>query len=233
MPALRQISDGLHTCEDQRDLPGGLRLPIRTTVVELRGGGVLVHSPTPLDDALAAAVGALGPVKHLVAPSLLHHVSLSAWQQRFPEAALWAPAGLARKRPDLRIDRRLGTSGEEGPPWGSAFEPLPLAGCPSLAEVVFFHAASKTLVCSDLLFNIRAPETRATRVVLALMGTNGKLAMSRAWWRYARDRAALAASLERVLARDFVRLLPGHGEVFESPDAPAVCRAALAWGLGA
>jgi hypothetical protein len=236
MPPLNAFSDGLHTAEDSLRLPGNVRLPIRMTVVELPDGGVLVHSPTPPDPALVDAVTAIGPVRHLVAPNLLHHVSVGAWHERFPSATLWAPAGLARKRPDLRVQATLGpaepgSAAPAAPPWAATFEPLPLAGCPSLDETVFFHGASRSLVCTDLLFNIRVPATWTTGLVLTLMGTRGKLAMSRAWRRYGRDRAALAESLERVLTRDFRRVLPGHGDVFQDEGAVAACRAALAWGL--
>ncbi len=223
---LRAVGADLFTSEDRARLPGGVMLPIRMTVVRLPSGGVLVHSPTPLRDGLADAVAALGPVRVLVAPSLEHHMSAAAWHARFPEATLWGAPGLRRKQPALAIGA---TFDEVVPPWAEAFTPLALGGCPALNEIVFFHAASGTLVCSDLLFNIRTPEGWATKLVLTLMGTRGRLAMSRLWRRYGRDRAALRASLEQMLAWKFTRLLPAHGDVFEAPDAPAACRAALAW----
>jgi hypothetical protein len=226
---LRELGAELFTVEDRLRLPGGVRLPIRATIARLPDGGVLVHSPTPPRDGLADAVAALGPVRALVAPNLLHHRWAGAWHGRFPEATLWAAPGLARKRADLRVGATLGA---DAAPWADAFAPLALEGCPALAEHVFFHAASATLVCSDLLFHVRAPETWATSLVLALAGTRGRLAMSRAWWRYARDRRALWASLERLLAWPFSRVLVGHGDVFEAPDAPARCREAFARVLG-
>ena len=42
---------------------------------------------------------------------------------------------------------------------------------------------------------------------------------------------ALKAGVERMLAWDFVRVLPGHGDVFESPGARRRARAALGWVL--
>jgi hypothetical protein len=78
---------------------------------------------------------------------------------------------------------------------------------------------------------VRTPATWATSLVLTLMGTRGKLAMSRAWRAFARDRVALGNSLLPVLELDFVRVLPGHGDVFEAADARDACRAALAWAL--
>ena len=39
----------------------------RMTVIRLPDGGLWLHSPTPLDDGLRAAIDALGPVAHIVA----------------------------------------------------------------------------------------------------------------------------------------------------------------------
>ena len=110
---------------------------------------------------------------------------------------------------------------------------MPLAGCPPLSEVLFLHAESRTLLCGDLLFNVRHPATWATKLLLSLMGTNGRFAASRLLRRYTKDRRALAASLEPIFAWDFGRVLPGHGEVFEAEggDAVPAVRAALAWAL--
>jgi hypothetical protein len=224
---LRQIAEGLWTAEDELRLPGGVRLPIRATIVVLPAGELLVHSPTPLGADLAAAVERLGRVAHLVAPNLLHHVSLSAWLARFPQARVWAVPGLERKRRDIPIAGLLDGDGDTAPPWAAHFAPRALAGCPGLRETVFFHAASRTLVCSDLLFNVRDPRGWATKLVLTLAGTRGRFAMSRAWRRYAADRAALSASLRRMLEWPFTRVIVGHGDVLEADDAPARVRAAI------
>jgi hypothetical protein len=106
-----------------------------------------------------------------------------------------------------------------------------LAGAPGLNETVFLHRPSRSLLVSDLLFNVQEPANFVTGLVLRVMGTHGRLAMSRAWRRYTRDRQALKASLEKMLAWDFTRILPAHGAIHESADAPDRARAALAWAL--
>ena len=59
-----------------------------------------------------------------------------------------------------------------------------------------------------------------TRVVLTVMGTSGgRLAQSRAWRFLARDRVALRAALDRVLALPVQRVLPCHGPVAEVDPA--------------
>jgi hypothetical protein len=223
--ALRQIADGLWTVEDETPLPGGVWLPTRATIVQLAGGELLVHSPTPFRGYLAQSVERLGRVAHLVAPNLLHHLSVAHWAQRFPTAQVWGVEELSRKRPDLHLSGALDAG--DAPPWAGELEPLALAGCPRLRETVFFHKPTRTLLCSDLLFHVRTPRNWATSLVLTLAGTRGRFAMSRAWWRYAADRPALKASLARVLAWPFTRVVVGHGDVLEADDAPAQVRAAI------
>jgi hypothetical protein len=142
---------------------------------------------------------------------------------------------LREKKPELSFAGVLGDGASPSPNWAGEIAALPIAGAPGLGEVVFFHAASRSLVFSDMLFNVRRPATAMTGFVLALAGTKGRFAMSRAWWRFARDRAALKRSVEQMLAWDFVRVIPGHGEIFENVpgdgDTRADTRAALAWML--
>jgi hypothetical protein len=246
--ALVPVADDVWAIEDRVRQPGGVILPLRATVVRLPGGEILVHAPTPLRPGLIEEVTELGPVRHLVAPSRLHHLSMGSWSVRFPEARLWGAHGLRQKRRDLVFTGELGggeadASGDRAaapPPFADTLQPLLLAGAPALSEVVFFHRPSRSLLCADLLFNVRRPETFSTRLVLSLMGTNGRLAMSRVWRFYTKDRLALRASLEHMLEWDFARLVPAHGEIHPAEseggaaravDARADIRAALAWAL--
>ena len=117
-------------------------------------------------------------------------------------------------------------------PWAGVLDQISLAGAPKLNEVVFLHRASRSLLVTDLLFNVTTPDNWLTGLVLRLMGTYKRLGPSRLLrWRLTKDRRALKADVERMLAWDFVRLLPGHGEVFASPDARAQVRASLGWVL--
>ena len=232
---LRPIADGLWTMDILKRFPLGVRLPVRGTVVRLAGGGLWVHSPTPLSPELGAAVDALGPVRHLVGPSRLHHLSLGPWAARYPAAQLWAAPGLAKKRADLSFAGDICGASDAGappPPWADEIQPLPLLGAPGLGEVAFVHRASQTLICTDLLFNVRQPATRLTALLLTMMGTRGRFAMSRVWRRYTKDRAALKASVERLLACEFTRVVPAHGEVFAGDGTLNVrdaTRTALSW----
>src|SRR5262249_17619411 len=84
----------------------GLHLTATMAVLRLDGdGGPLLYSPGAMTPERRAAVEALGRVAHLYAPNLYHHAWIAEWAAAFPSARLHAPAALADKRRDLRIDR--------------------------------------------------------------------------------------------------------------------------------
>ncbi|MDB4976711.1 MAG: hypothetical protein JWN48_5052 [Myxococcaceae bacterium] len=210
--------------------PLGLRLPARMTALPFGAGKLALVSPVPIDDALAADLARLGEVQYLIAPNLLHHLYLAAASQRYPGARVIAPAGLRAKRPDLTIHADL----EDGLPaeLEAAVQLVRIEGAPALAEHVFFHRATRTLVVTDLVFHVLRPQGAFTKLVLTLVGCRGKLAQSVVWRIMVRDRRAAAASVEQLLALPFETLVMAHGEVLRE-DARARLAGALSWLLPA
>jgi hypothetical protein len=199
------------------------------TVIRLPEG-VWIHSAVPITDALAAEIEALGPVAHIVAPNTMHHLHAAAAADRWPEATLWMTPELAHKRPDLRS--LTGTRvlvGES--PWPGV-EVLAIAGAPTIGEAVFFHVASKTLLVTDLLFNV-TDASGLLGLVLRGMGAFRVLAQSRVWRFAARDKAALAESGKRLLEWEFDRLIPCHGDIVDAGAHDRVRAALEGWMLRA
>lgn len=210
MALLTPVTADVWTHETTLFLPLGLRLPLRMTVVRLPSGRVLIHNPVALDDELAADIASRGPVAELVAPNLSHHLFLGPAAKRFPAAAVRGPRGLAAKKADVAF---AGELGDEAPSaYEGALETVAVAGAPRLGEVVFFHRPSRTLLVTDLVFNVQRPANAATACVLTLTGTRGRLAKSRIWSLLTKDHAALSSSLARVLAWDFTQVLMAHGD---------------------
>src|SRR6187401_1417849 len=144
------------TFDHAQRLPGRFHFPTRMTVLGLAGGKLALISPIPIDEALASRLRALGDVAFLIAPNLLHHFYLGSASERYPDAQVLAPRRLSAKRKDLRIDGAL----EDGlpPALGEAVEAVKLDGTPALDEFTFYHRATRTLVVTDLVFNIVRPE---------------------------------------------------------------------------
>jgi len=209
--------------EAELNLQEGMHLRMRMTVVRLANGALWLCSPIQIDPALAGELAALGEVQDIVAPNRFHRRFATAAKQRYPGARLWAAPGLAQKKPEIPFDGTL----SEKTDWGNELQSLFLAGAPAWSEHVFFHRPSRTLICTDLLFNIRGESHRLTRFFYRLFGMWQRFGPNRLWRWLPKDRAALAASIERMLAWNIHRVVMAHGDPIEI-DGPATLRAVLA-----
>jgi hypothetical protein len=203
----------------------GLRLGTRMTVVRLPKGGLLLHSVVPMTPALRTQVEALGPVQHMVLPDLYHHLHVGPWSLAFPKARVHAPPGMARKRPDLRIDAEL--SEVPHPDWEAELKPFFISGC-GLRETVFLHPRTRTLIAADLVENFKHSPHWFTRGYFRAAGLYGRVGFSRFLRFLYKDRPRARASLERVLAEDFDRILLAHGETIPHGGKQAL-RLAYDW----
>lgn len=203
----------------------GLEVGTRMTAVRLRDGALWLHSPVAIDEALRAELDALGTVRFAVAPNRFHHLFVGDVRAAWPDVELHLAPGLDRKRPDLADARVLG---DEPPPgWAGQLEQCLVRGFPLVNEVVFFHPPSRTLVAADLAFHI-GDESPLTTRLLARLGGAGDFGPTYLERLLARDRAAARASLERILAWDFERVIVSHGSVLERGGREAL-RAGYAW----
>jgi hypothetical protein len=209
---LTSLAPGLWGFEHDLFMPGGLHFRGRTTVVRLPSGGVLLHSPNPIDDALANAIEALGPVEVLVAPNCLHHLHFGAAAERWPTARRWGAPGLAEKRPDLSFHHTLGA---EKADWDTTFTPHFVAGIPWMNESVFFHAESGSLVVTDLFFHIQQPANWQSRWFFWMYGVLGRPKQSPIVRFMAKDKPAAGRSARSLLELPVQRLVPAHGPVVE------------------
>ena len=203
----------------------GLHVGTRMTVVKLSSGGLLLHSPVPVDEDLAAELAALGEVKHIVCPNLFHHVFAAEVKQRYPDALLHGPAKLAGKRKDLTLDAIL--SETPHPDWGDDFELVFIEGS-MLQETVFYHSASRTLIAADLIENFRQCDHGFTRWYLKL----GGLWQKPGWHPILRlvylNRRKARASITRILEWPFEKLSLAHGDVI-TENARNQARHGLEW----
>lgn len=212
--------------EDHHDLfmPGGVHFPCRMTTVRLADGTLLLHSPVPIDDALAAELEALGTVAHLVAPNNLHHLFFSSAAERWPTASCWVAPGLPAKLATLPPHSVLG---RETPPWADTLEPHFIDGIPWMEEHAFFHRPSGSLLVTDLFFHMKSPANWLSSTLFWLMGIKGRPAQSPLVARSAKDKPAAGRSARALLQLPCERLVPCHGPVIED-DAPAVLSQVLA-----
>lgn len=206
----------------------GFPYPTRMAVVRLSDGGAWVWSPVTMTDELFDSVSNVGPVKHIVSPNKIHHLFLAEWSERFPEARVYSPPGLAKRRPDLRFDAELGDVPDAG--WEADIDQVIFRGSMAMEEVVFFHIASRTAIICDLIQ--RHPEATMTGwkgMLMKLDGLVGEQGSTPREWRasFIRRRKTRAAR-EKVLRWKPERLLIAHGDCAQTGATPII-ENALGW----
>ena len=224
---LRLIADDLWVA-DQPLRYLGVALTTRMTIVRLADGALVVHSPIRLTDELRSAAASAGRVRFIIAPNRFHHLFVPDWQQAYPDAQTFCAPGLDTKRADLKFTAILG----DDPPtaWANEMDQAFMRAFPPLNEIVFFHRKTRTLIFTDLLFNIARHDSAYGRFLLRLDGAFRGLAIPRSFrLLLRRRRPECAAFLNRLLSWDFDRVILAHGEIINSGAKPAVERA---WRFG-
>jgi hypothetical protein len=206
----------------------GIPFPTRMCVVRLAGGGLWLHSPIAATPARLDALRALGSVQHIVAPNKFHHLFVNSWRDEFPQATNWAEAALARRKPKLRFDRTLDDAAQAE--WSADLDQVIFRGSNVLAEAVFYHRSSRSVIFTDLIQNHDpAGETsffRWLKRVNRCLAPDGE--SPRDWRLTVRDRVSARAALRRVLAWDIERVVLSHGICIER-DGHAFVERAFSW----
>jgi hypothetical protein len=223
--ALTPFGDGVWLSTDPVGILG-LRFTATMAVLRLRDESLLLYSPVAMTPARRAAVEAMGPITHLYAPNTYHHLWVGDWAAAFPSARLHAPASLARKRRDLRIDRTHGSDPE--PAFAGIIDEVRIEGF-RLEESVLVYRPAHTLVVADLVHNIGRPSHWWTALYTRMMGFYDRVALSRMIrWAAFPDRRATRRSLDDLFTRTFDRLVVGHGAPVIDGAREALA-AAYAW----
>jgi hypothetical protein len=222
--ALRKLAANLWVADRPLPLVVG-DIGTRMTVIRLAGGGLLLHSPVRLDAETRRALDDVGTVRAVVAPSKVHHFFVGDYIAAYPAARILGAPGLAEKRRDLAFHGVL----SDDPPaeWRGEIEQHVFRGATAINEVVFFHPATRTLLLTDLAFNVPANTTagRRARLFYWLVGAKGRFGPHRIARLMIRDRAAARASVQKILQWNFDRVIVTHGDVWESGGRERVAAA--------
>lgn len=206
----------------------GFRYPTRAVVIRLASGDLWVCSPVGLNDEMRAQLAALGPVRHIVAPNSLHHLSLPQWAAAYRDTRIHAPPGLREKRADIRFDDDLGD--RPNPDWADEIDQVVMRGNRITSEVVFFHKASRTVLFTDLLQQFPPGWFSGWRRIVArldlMIGPEPRVPRK---FRLAfSDRKAARAALQRILDWPAERVIMAHGAPV-TQDGRAFLLRAFSW----
>ena len=198
--------DGTH-----RMLPG-ISTTVRSTAVTTRDGVVLI-APIDFTPQQRAEIHAMGEVVAIVEPNR-HHTTYAAQAKNwFPRADLWGAPGLPEKMPEIGWNKIL----HQNPwPYAEELQTIFIRGAGKMSESVFYHPATKTLIVTDLVFNLRKNTGLLTPITFRMIGIYKKFAAPSFWISMTDNEAMLRESLNEILSLDFDRLVMAHGEIVTS-----------------
>jgi len=225
---LEEFGPSLYVAEGPLVSFYGFPYPTRMAVVRLSNGGLWVWSPVALSDELCDSVESIGSVRHIISPNKIHYLFLAEWVERWPEARVYAPPGLAQRRPDLSFDAELGD--EPDAAWAADIDQVIFRGSLAMEEVAFFHRASRTAIICDLIQRHSEASMTGWKGTLmrldSLVGEHGST--PREWRASFLRRGKARAARQKVLGWKPERLLIAHGECAQT-EAAAIISKALNW----
>ena len=200
----------------------GLSIGTRMTVLRF-GDDLLLHSPVAATDELRKAVTALGRVRWVVAPNRFHHLYCADWLG--PNIELLGAPGLQKKRRDLEFNGTIGNDATLPP----GLRALVFTAVPAVSESVYLHEASRSLIVSDLIFNLPAEAPWWTRTAMRMMGgyPGPRTTLIE---RILAKRAMASEQISAILGWDFDRIVLAHGDIIDD-DATGHLRRAWSWAL--
>lgn len=198
---------------------GAMDLFARTTIIKMDNGDLIIHDPCRIDADIKNEIDSLGVVKFIIAPGTYHHLFVTDFQEKYPDAETFLCPGLEQKRPDIKFNWILGSKPD--PRWEGIFEQVLIQGTKHISEVAFFHRQSKTLILVDLLENIGDDYSHKAGLLLQFwwkiifrMWNNPKAApeYQMGWG----EKKIVKNGLDKILSWDAERIILAHGENIEN-----------------
>jgi len=204
--ALREVEPDLYVVDGDW---GSTRSRRRMTIMRTRAGELVIHNPIRLQDADYLKIEALGLVTHIIAPNAFHQSDGAYYRFRFPLAVYYPP----------------GSSGGRHWPAGlrKEIDSHSVAGLRFLDETVFFHRISRTLVVTDLVFNLHDRLKGLEKWLSRLNRVDDRFGPSRIFqYFFVRNKIELGRSLAHILRWDFERVIMSHGDLLERGGPKAI-----------
>lgn len=182
----------------------GLNFKAKSFIVKTQDY-VYIISPAKFDEKTIDSLREYALPLIFIAPTNFHNNGLATMKELFPNAQFFGPKRSAnqsgvklQKTQDLPLDPE--------------FKAIYIEGNKSLAETVFLHGPSESLIVTDILFNMKHKVNLLARFVFKVYGTYHKLAQSKLVMITANDKELFRKSLHDLTKLNFKKVLLNHGD---------------------
>lgn len=215
---LKQFDHNIWTYESPLDVTKGIlpftppkflgRPIIRMCVIKKETGGLIIYSPIQMSEEVIKEIKALGPIDLILGSNIFHNTYLVESNQNFqPKKCLVAPKTKKRNPACSELtewDDSLDLETKET-------EYVIMKGH-IMNEIFLIHQASKTLILTDLLCDMRYGGNFFERIYALYVGVYKKLGVPKYQKLNIKDKAAFLDSMDKVLSYDFDKIILAHGK---------------------
>lgn len=210
---MNKVTENIFTYDYTFKIMPGVDFPVKSTFIELENHGLMIISPGPFDKKTIQDTLVKYKTVYCVAPNAFHHKHLGEFYNLFPNINIYGPTSLIKKQAwlsDVLMD--LGSLKERLEGQVLFF---PILGSKLLDETVFYCRRSKSLVVTDLVFNMRDPMPFGRKCLLSLVGARNKIAQSKMIRASLKDKKAYAQAVKPLRELNCERIIVAHGQTIE------------------
>ncbi len=210
---MKKIAKNIFVYEYTTKIMPGVHFPVSSSFIELENNQLMVISPGPFEQKKIREIIAQYSTVYCVAPNAFHYKHLKSFSDFFPEIDIYGPSALIKKQPWLS-EKILNLNSLNEKLKGQVLF-FPILGTSFLDETVFYCCQSKSLIVTDLFFNMKNPMLLGRKCLLSLVGARNKIAQSKLVKSSIKDKAAYIRSVKPLSELDCQRIIVGHGHIVE------------------
>jgi hypothetical protein len=193
----------------------------RMTVIRLTSGDLVIHSAIRLKSEDYDHLDRLGKVRYIIIPNAFHGSDARFYSERYPQARVLASRAVKPNKKTGRVDGILPKD------WPQEMTPelecLEMEGTRLLGEILLFHKSTRTLVVTDIVFNMQQEPHGLIKMIFKWNLIYKRFGPSRIFGLvFANNRSRIKSSLEKVFEMDFDRVIMNHGEILHAGGKPAM-----------
>lgn len=210
---MKKIAENIFTYEYSAKIMPGVHFPVTSSFLELDNNELMIISPGPFEQKMIQEIVAKYSTVYCVAPNAFHHLNLKSFNDIFPKIDIYGPSSITKKQPWLS-EKFLSLDSLKEKLTGQILF-FPILGNSTLDETVFYCRRSKSLIVTDLFFNMRDPMPLGRKWILSLVGAKNKIAQSKLVKKTTKDKEAYVRSVKPLNELDCKRIIVGHGHIVE------------------
>jgi hypothetical protein len=207
---LEKLSENLWSVEGTMPDPKVKRV---MTIARLKDGRLMIHNAIALEEPLMQEIERFGTPAVIVVPNGFHRQDAKIYKDRYPKAAVHAPAA-ARKK----VEQVVPVDGDyEQAPKDDSVRLVHLDGCKAAEGILEVKSQDGTsVVFNDAICNI-PKRTGFFGFLLAPTGQPSVPRISR--WLIVKDKPACSAHMMRLATPDLKRIVVSHGRRIDAAPA--------------